>query len=259
MYLTQGHSPDYIINPSLEEVYYLVKDQLGSILKVVKEDGTILQELTYDEFGVVLSDTASGYQPFGYAGGHYDHDTGLVRFGARDYDASIGRWIEKDPIGFKGRSLNLYSYVHNDPINYIDPSGLIVAQQEYVGDGAGGPDESAGITINMYPDAASGFGHVGGEAGYDASKGNYPDGVAYDEYEKDHSATDDVHIDATPEQVEQFRESLNSNDNNYNLLQNNCSQTINKALCDAGLVCLPSSAARFPKPYFEYLQSQGNK
>ena len=124
VYLTQGHSPDYIINPSLEEVYYLVKDQLGSILKVVKEDGTILQELTYDEFGVVLSDTASGYQPFGYAGGHYDHDTGLVRFGARDYDASIGRWIEKDPIDFDGGDTNLYAYVNSDPVNGIDPSGL---------------------------------------------------------------------------------------------------------------------------------------
>ena len=73
---------------------------------------------------MVLSDTNPGYQPFAYAGGHYDHDTGLVRFGARDYDASIGRWIEKDPIGFKGRSLNLYLYANSDPINFIDPSGF---------------------------------------------------------------------------------------------------------------------------------------
>ncbi|MEQ1723964.1 MAG: hypothetical protein ABL930_12370 [Pseudobdellovibrio sp.] len=85
VYLTQGHSPDYMIDMAAEVVYFFVKDQLGSILKVVKEDGSVLQEVTYDEFGAILSDTNPGYQPFAYAGGHYDHDTGLVRFGARDW------------------------------------------------------------------------------------------------------------------------------------------------------------------------------
>lgn len=64
------------------------------------------------------------FQPFGFAGGHYDPDTGLTRFGARDYNAEIGRWLERDPIGFAGKSTNLYSYCANDPINCIDPSGL---------------------------------------------------------------------------------------------------------------------------------------
>ena len=41
--------------------------------------------MDYDAFGRVLADTAPGFQPFGFAGGLYDHDTGLVRFGARDY------------------------------------------------------------------------------------------------------------------------------------------------------------------------------
>jgi RHS repeat-associated protein len=50
----------------------------------------------------VLDDTDPGFQPFGYAGGEYDWTTGLTRFGARDYDASIGRWTAKVPIGFGG-------------------------------------------------------------------------------------------------------------------------------------------------------------
>jgi len=55
----------------------------------------------------------------------YDTDTQLVRFGARDYDPEIGRWTVKDPIRFVGGDSNLFGYVLNDPINGIDPFGLI--------------------------------------------------------------------------------------------------------------------------------------
>jgi len=46
-----------------------------------------------------------------------------VRFGARDYDRETGRWTAKDPIRFAGTDTNLYGYVLNDPINFIDPLG----------------------------------------------------------------------------------------------------------------------------------------
>jgi len=46
-----------------------------------------------------------------------------VVFGARDYDAKIGRWVSKDPILFRGHQSNLYVYVMNDPINWLDPNG----------------------------------------------------------------------------------------------------------------------------------------
>lgn len=70
-----------------------------------------------------MSDSNPGFQPFGFAGGHYDFQTGLVRFGARDYDSQIGRWTAKDPIKFDGGDINLYGYVSNDPINRVDASG----------------------------------------------------------------------------------------------------------------------------------------
>jgi RHS repeat-associated protein len=86
--------------------------------------GAVVQRMRHDEFGNVLEDTNPGFTPFGFAGGIYDVDTGLVRFGARDYDPVIGRWTSKDPIRFGGHQSNLYVYVNNDPVNRTDPSGL---------------------------------------------------------------------------------------------------------------------------------------
>jgi len=91
--------------------------------------GTIAQRIDYDEFGKVLSDTSPGFQPFGFAGGLYDSDTGLVRFGERDYDAETGRWTAKDPALFAGRDGNFYVYVGNDPVNGLDPTGLGVQEE----------------------------------------------------------------------------------------------------------------------------------
>jgi RHS repeat-associated protein len=68
-------------------------------------------------------DTCPGFQPFGFQGGLYDRDTGLVRFGARDYDPIIGRWLTKDPLGFEA-GINFYAFCGNDPVNKIDPFGF---------------------------------------------------------------------------------------------------------------------------------------
>jgi len=86
--------------------------------------GEIVQRVDYDEFGRVLSDTNPGFSPFGFAGGLYDRQTGLVRFGARDYDPEAGRWTCKDPIGFGGGDTELYGYCGNDPVNRKDSLGL---------------------------------------------------------------------------------------------------------------------------------------
>jgi RHS repeat-associated protein len=109
--------------------YRVVADHLGSPRLVVDvETGAVAQRMDFDEFGVVLSDTNPGFQPFGFAGGLHDRDTGLTRFGARDYDPHVGRFVSKDPIRFSGGDSNLYSYVLADPINGIDPSGLVVEE-----------------------------------------------------------------------------------------------------------------------------------
>jgi RHS repeat-associated protein len=115
VYGTKANVPDYMVKGGV--TYRIVSDHLGSPRLVVNaSDGTIAQRLDYDEFGSITLDTSPGFQPFGFAGGLYDQQTGLVRFGAR--------WTTKDPIKFAAHTTSLYEYVFGDPINKVDPTGL---------------------------------------------------------------------------------------------------------------------------------------
>ncbi len=105
--------------------YYLTYDQVGSLRIVADASGNVIKRINYDSFGNIIDDTDPSFEvPFGFAGGLYDKDIGLVRFGHRDYDPGVGRWTAKDQIGFIGGDIDLYGYCLNDPINLIDPDGL---------------------------------------------------------------------------------------------------------------------------------------
>jgi len=117
-----GNIPQYMVKNGV--TYRIISDHLGSPRLVIDiTSGAVLQRMDYDAFGTVILDTNPGFQPFGFAGGMYDRDTGLVRHGARDYDPETGRWTNKDPIRFEALDPNLYGYVLNDPINGIDLDG----------------------------------------------------------------------------------------------------------------------------------------
>ena len=74
-----------------DTIYQIITDHLGSPRLVVNvATGIVVQRMDYDEFGNVTYDSNPGFQPFGFAGGLYDTETKLVRFGARDYDAERG-------------------------------------------------------------------------------------------------------------------------------------------------------------------------
>jgi len=123
VYGSRPHVPDYLIKAGV--TYRILTDHLGSPRLIVDTaTGAIAQRLDYDEFGQLLLDTNPGFQPFGFAGGLSDPDTQLLRFGARDYDPFTGRWTTKDPILFAGGDPNLYGYVLNDPVNWVDPLGF---------------------------------------------------------------------------------------------------------------------------------------
>lgn len=104
---------------------FLLTDQVGTLRAVADSAGTIVKRVDYDSFGNIINDSNPGFSvPFGFAGGLHDRDTGLVRFGYRDYSPELGRFVAKDPIDFRGGDTNLYAYVLNNPVNLSDALGL---------------------------------------------------------------------------------------------------------------------------------------
>ncbi|MGH8126910.1 MAG: RHS repeat-associated core domain-containing protein [Gammaproteobacteria bacterium] len=128
VYATRANVPDYFIKYNADGTtgtYQIVSDQVGSVREVINvSTGVAVQRIDYDVWGNITTDTDPGFQPFTFAGGLYDADTGLVHFGARDYDPETARWISRDPILFAGGDPNLYRYVVDDPVNMTDMLGL---------------------------------------------------------------------------------------------------------------------------------------
>ena len=106
-------------------IYYTF-DQQGNVTQRLDASGTVLSASTFDSYGME-STSGSPSDPFGYNGrGGYieDRETGLYYCHNRYFDPSTGRWINRDPIRSKG-GLNLYGYAAGQPVNRLDPSGLM--------------------------------------------------------------------------------------------------------------------------------------
>ncbi|RYZ84341.1 MAG: hypothetical protein EOP06_18230, partial [Proteobacteria bacterium] len=122
---TPDYSNSYVSNIGR---YRFIKDHLGSVRLVVNTStGAVIQRMDYNDLGDTTADSNAGFQPYGYGGGIWDPTLRILKFGARDYEPETGRWTSKDPILFAGGDTNLYGYTVNDPINYIDPTGLTIA------------------------------------------------------------------------------------------------------------------------------------
>jgi RHS repeat-associated protein len=109
--------------------WYYLKDGLQSVVAVTNEAGTTVpNRYRYDAWGVSAcagGSSCTTANPWGYASGYRD-TTGLIKFGARFYDPTLGRWTQQDSISgtiFAPNSLNSYAYVMCNPVNAVDPSG----------------------------------------------------------------------------------------------------------------------------------------
>jgi RHS repeat-associated protein len=104
--------------------YFYTKDHLSSVREMTNGSGTTELTQSYDPYGRVtqLQNAGGFYASFGYAGYYVHQRSGLNLTATRAYSASLGRFINRDPIGEAG-GLNLYGYVDGDPIGGSDPSG----------------------------------------------------------------------------------------------------------------------------------------
>jgi RHS repeat-associated protein len=99
---------------------WFVQDERGSVAAVADASGAALIRNTYDEFG---QRGASNLGRFQFTGQMWLPEAGVYHYRARAYSPALGRFLQTDPISHSG-GMNLYAYVHNDPINFTDPWGL---------------------------------------------------------------------------------------------------------------------------------------
>jgi RHS repeat-associated protein len=126
-----------------EETEYLHQDQLGSVAVATDWKGKQIDRLFYEPFGRRID--AAG-KPLGapasdvltgFTGQRHDDDLGLIDMRGRTYDPVLRRFLQPDPViqdAYEGQNYNRYSYVMNDPVNLIDPTGFTAKTGDGWGD-----------------------------------------------------------------------------------------------------------------------------
>lgn len=148
-----NNTTEYVYGAGIDEIltmdrggqtYYYHDDSLGNIEALTDGTEAIIERTTYDAYGAPKftdaafnpgGSTSSVDNPFLFTGRRLDEETGLYYYRNRYYSSSLGRFIERDPIGYGGGSMGLYEYVGGNAINLIDPMGLdafIIGDESHV-------------------------------------------------------------------------------------------------------------------------------
>ncbi|EGK10824.1 cell wall-associated protein, partial [Desmospora sp. 8437] len=108
------------------KTYYCQTNYRGDVTALTDSTGAVVASYEYDAFGNLLKETGTVENTYRYAGYRYDEVTGLYYLQSRYYNPETGRFLTRNSFeGFEDepQSLNKYSYVHNNPILYVDPNG----------------------------------------------------------------------------------------------------------------------------------------
>ena len=143
------------------QTYYYHTDHLGSSVMVTDAGGTVIQNLAYNPFGQVRTNSATATTPDAhhkFTGQELDDSTGLYFYGARYYDPVLARFTQADtviPNHTNPQSLNRYSYVDNNPLNYTDPTGHFKLRNFLRAAGKIGVVVGAVVAIGICPECAA--------------------------------------------------------------------------------------------------------
>ncbi|MCX7922699.1 MAG: S8 family serine peptidase [Clostridia bacterium] len=108
------------------ETYYYMYNGHADVTALLSTSGEVAATYYYDAFGNIVESTGNVNNPIRYAGYQWDGETGLYYLNARMYDPKIARFLQEDTVRGEVNdplSLNLYTYVHNNPLMYYDPTG----------------------------------------------------------------------------------------------------------------------------------------
>ena len=105
--------------------FFYHPDHLGSSNFITNLDGEVVQHIEYVPFGEVFIEERNNVwnTPYLFNAKEFDEETGMYYYGARYYDPRLSLWLSTDPMQEKYPNLTTYTFVENNPLNIVDPTG----------------------------------------------------------------------------------------------------------------------------------------